>query len=91
MTRWPQLTRGDAGLEVVHGAEVGGHGQQVLLEGLLHEALVFLCHAGHGLVGALARLLPEVLQGGGLGQLLLPQSQHHGPPVGSGRRGGLHW
>lgn len=70
----------------VDGVEVGGQGQQVLLQGLLHEALLLLCQLQHFLlraVGCSSALQPlfQVLQGGGLDQLLLlllPQSQSHG-------------
>lgn len=78
----------------VDGVEVGGQGQQVLLQGLLHEALLLLRQLQHFLlraVGCSSSLQPlfQVLQGGGLDQLLLlPQSQSHGHTA--GHDGGGH-
>lgn len=78
----------------VHGVEVRGQGQQVLLQGLLHQALLLLRQLQHLLLRAVGRsssLQPlfQVLQGGGLGQLLLlPQGQSHGHAA--GQDGGGH-
>lgn len=75
----------------VHGVEMGGQGQEVLLQGLLHEALLLLRQLQHFLlraVGCSASLQPlfQVLQGGGLCQLLLlPQGQSHGHAAGPDR------
>ena len=70
----------------VHG-HLGGHGQQVVLEGLLHQALLLLRQPGHLPLGPLPpaglQLLPELLQRGGAGQaghLLLTQGQRQGGP-----------
>lgn len=78
-----------------HGVEVRGQGQQVLLQGLLHQALLLLRQLQHHLlraVGCSSSLQPlfQVLQGGGLGQLLLlPQGQGHGHAAGQDRGGHL--
>lgn len=80
-----------------HRVEVGGDGQEVLLEGLLHEALLLLRQLLHFLLrpvgGGSSALQPllQMLQRGGLCQLLLvlPESQSHGQPAGKYRGGHL--
>lgn len=78
----------------VHGAEVRGQGQEVLLQGLLHEPLLLLRQLQHFLLGAVGRgssLQPllQVVQGGSLDQLLLPQSQSNGHAAAHDRGGHL--
>lgn len=82
----------------VHGGKVRGHSQEVLLECLLHEALLLLSEAHHFLLWAvsysstcsLLQPLSKMLKCGSLCQLLLllPQCQSHGQ-LGYNRGGGL--
>lgn len=103
----PSLTPGGGGgsgpQAQVHG-HLGRHGQQVVLEGLLHQTLLLLCQARHLPLWALAhprlQFFPQLLQGGSPrqpGYLLMPHRQGHGGPrrQHGGRqliwRGGERW
>ncbi|TNN81980.1 hypothetical protein EYF80_007626 [Liparis tanakae] len=77
----------------VRGVEVRRKGQEILLEGLLHEALLLLRHPHHFLLrsfgcsssGSSLQSISEMLHRGRLCQLLLlPQGQRHGQPAGFG-------
>lgn len=68
----------------VHG-HLRSHGQQVVLEGLLHQTLLLFRQSGHLPLWPLShtrlQLFSELLQRGGSGQtgnLLLTQGQRHG-------------
>lgn len=68
----------------VHG-HLRSHGQQIVLESLLHQTLLLLCQTGHlplrPFPCACLQLLSELLQRGGSGQtshLLLTKGQRHG-------------
>lgn len=81
----------------VHG-HLRRHGQEVVLEGLLHQALLLLCQTGHlplwPFPDTRLQLLSQLLQRGGPGQtgdLLLTQGQRHGGSSCHYGRGQVIW
>lgn len=82
----------------VHG-HLGSHSQQVVLESLLHKALLLFCEACHLPLGALhsttsLKLFSQLFKCGRSCQarnLLLPQRQRHGRSCCHDRRSQVLW